>query len=214
METLSYCQLMERCLIAEARVKQLAAIVELKAGYQLGHADVAILQGVVSALEAKSAEVAALNGALNTASLRLADAEDRIASLEARTEQQPVVTCWSCKNDVEVEAIGHCDGYCPNCNQPIDLDDEPYTAPPAPAPVTVMQNAMRSFITDDDIAALNRFADCIDDPDSGGHDLEKEQVARLEKIGALQRSGRISYITDFGDLVISVYAGIKIAEGE
>ncbi|NPE57704.1 hypothetical protein HLB27_03450 [Dickeya dadantii] len=65
-------------------------------------------------------------------------------------------------------------------------------------------NAIRAFVTGDDIKGLNRFAECCDDPDSGGHDLEKEQVTRLEKIGALQRSGRISYITDFGDLVLSL----------
>lgn len=68
----------------------------------------------------------------------------------------------------------------------------------------VMAEQWRSFVTDADIAALHRFAECCDDPESGGHDLEKEQVQRLEKIGALQRSGRISYITDFGDYLISV----------
>lgn len=65
-------------------------------------------------------------------------------------------------------------------------------------------NAVRAFVTDGDIKALNRFAECCDDPESGGHDLEKEQVTRLEKIGALQRTGRVSYITDFGDLVLSL----------
>ena len=70
----------------------------------------------------------------------------------------------------------------------------------------VIPRELRSFVTDADIAALHRFAECCDDPESGGHDLEKEQVQRLEKIGALQRSGRISYITDFGDYLISVTA--------
>ncbi|QIP54954.1 hypothetical protein [Hafnia alvei] len=68
----------------------------------------------------------------------------------------------------------------------------------------VIPRELHSFVTDADIAALHRFAECCDDPESGGHDLEKEQVQRLEKIGALQRSGRISYITDFGDYLISV----------
>jgi hypothetical protein len=68
---------------------------------------------------------------------------------------------------------------------------------------------LRSFVTDADILALRRFCECCDDPESGGHDLEKEQVARLEKIGALQRSGRISYITDFGDYLVSITAGIE-----
>ncbi|WP_101837014.1 hypothetical protein [Klebsiella oxytoca] len=74
---------------------------------------------------------------------------------------------------------------------------------------TVTIEPFRSFVTDADLAALHRFAECCDDPESGGHDLEKEQVRRLETIGALQRSGRISYITGFGDVLISITAGIK-----
>lgn len=75
---------------------------------------------------------------------------------------------------------------------------------------TVTIEPFRSFVTDADLAALHRFAECCDDPESGGHDLEKEQVRRLESIGALQRSGRISYITGFGDVLISITAGIKV----
>lgn len=75
---------------------------------------------------------------------------------------------------------------------------------------TVTIEPFRSFVTDADLAALHRFAECCDDPESGGHDLEKEQVRRLEAIGALQRSGRISYITGFGDVLISIAAGIKL----
>jgi hypothetical protein len=43
---------------------------------------------------------------------------------------QPVlnVTCWSCRNEVEISAVGDRDGYCPKCNSPIDLDEEPYAA--------------------------------------------------------------------------------------
>nr|WP_260456394.1 hypothetical protein [Klebsiella michiganensis] len=74
---------------------------------------------------------------------------------------------------------------------------------------TVTIEPFRSFVTDADLAALHRFAECCDDPESGGHDLEKEQVRRLEAIGALQRSGRISYITGFGDVLISITAGIE-----
>lgn len=74
---------------------------------------------------------------------------------------------------------------------------------------TVTIEPFRSFVTDADLAALHRFVECCDDPESGGHDLEKEQVRRLESIGALQRSGRISYITGFGDFLISITAAIK-----
>lgn len=68
----------------------------------------------------------------------------------------------------------------------------------------------RSFVTDADLAALHRFAECCDDPESGGHDLEKEQVRRLEEIGALRRHGRVHWITDFGDVLISITAGMKV----
>ena len=54
------------------------------------------------------------------------------SSLLAALDTEQVATqvaCWSCRNKVEISAIGDCDGYCPNCNSPIDLDDEPYTAP-------------------------------------------------------------------------------------
>lgn len=50
---------------------------------------------------------------------------NRIAELEARDEPK-FVKCWSCKHDIEVLAIVDCDGYCPRCASPIDLDDEPY----------------------------------------------------------------------------------------
>lgn len=51
-------------------------------------------------------------------------------------DSEPVeesVTCWSCRNEVEISAIGDRDGYCPICDAPIYLDEEPYTSPqPAP----------------------------------------------------------------------------------
>ncbi|WP_213732665.1 hypothetical protein [Citrobacter europaeus] len=55
----------------------------------------------------------------------LESAEKRIAELEAR-DKPKFVKCWSCKHDIEVLAIVDCDGYCPRCAAPIDLDDEPY----------------------------------------------------------------------------------------
>ncbi|WP_407336901.1 hypothetical protein [Dickeya ananatis] len=75
--------------------------------------------------------------------------------------------------------------------------------------VSVNTEPWRSFVSDDDISALNRFAEYCDNPESGGHDLEKEQVKRLEKIGLLRRSGRISFTTDFSDFVLST-AGINL----
>ncbi|AUQ43833.1 hypothetical protein [Yersinia ruckeri] len=62
----------------------------------------------------------------------------------------------------------------------------------------------RSFVTHDDISALKRFTECCDDPDSGGHDLEPEQVQRLIVIGVLRKIKRNYHeMTDFGDYVIS-----------
>ncbi|MBK2828465.1 hypothetical protein [Klebsiella quasipneumoniae] len=75
---------------------------------------------------------------------------------------------------------------------------------------TVTIEPFRSFVTDADLVALHRFAECCDDPESGGHDLDKEQVRRLEEIGALRRSGRVHWITGFGDVLISITDGIKV----
>lgn len=53
--------------------------------------------------------------------------DKRIAELEAR-DKPKFVQCWSCKHDIEILAIADCDGYCPRCAAPIDLDDDPYAA--------------------------------------------------------------------------------------
>ncbi|EOD9027538.1 ead/Ea22-like family protein [Enterobacter hormaechei] len=58
---------------------------------------------------------------------KLTAAEKRIAELEVR-DKPKFVQCWSCKHDIEALAIADCDGYCPRCAAPIDLDDEPYAA--------------------------------------------------------------------------------------
>ncbi|HBT4315034.1 TPA: DUF551 domain-containing protein [Klebsiella aerogenes] len=65
------------------------------------------------------------------------------------------VACWSCQNEVEISAIGDCDGCCPNCNSPIDLDEEPYAAP-QPAPVVPDEReAFEAFVA-------KRFGDLVD----------------------------------------------------
>lgn len=74
-------------------------------------------------------------------SMVLANPEDwpnyEVRYLYAAPQPAPVVprvTCWSCRNQVEISAIGDCDGYCPECDASIDLDEEPYTSE-QPAPV-------------------------------------------------------------------------------
>ncbi|EMZ5862169.1 hypothetical protein ABEH95_004603 [Yersinia enterocolitica] len=82
----------------------------------------------------------------------------------------------------------------------------------AEAELSAANQPWRSFVTNDDISALNRFAECCDDPESGGHDLDKDQVERLVSIGALRKTKRNYHeTTDFGDFVIS--AGFTV-EGE
>lgn len=105
-------------ITTELAQQQLEAIAELKAGYQLGHADVAILRDVARELGA---------------------ARQRIAELEARTGQQPVG--WTDAEELrDVEKHG-C-GYIFRAN-PISPSADPrrviklYTSPPAPAPVSV-----------------------------------------------------------------------------
>lgn len=72
--------------------------------------------------------VAAANPVTVLALLDELEAKDKqVAELQAR-DQPKFVQCWSCKRAIEVLAIADCDGYCPRCAAPIDLDDEPYAA--------------------------------------------------------------------------------------
>lgn len=36
----------------------------------------------------------------------------------------PLIECWSCHKFVSESGIRRADGYCPACDQPIDLEDE------------------------------------------------------------------------------------------
>lgn len=45
----------------------------------------------------------------------------------ANREAQPVAdgeNCWSCGNFFTYAQHSECDGYCPHCNAPVDLDEE------------------------------------------------------------------------------------------
>ncbi|QGR64642.1 hypothetical protein [Yersinia intermedia] len=85
-----------------------------------------------------------------------------------------------------------------------DVKDLRERAEKAEAALSAANEPWRSFVTNDDISALNRFAECCDDPESGGHDLDKDQVERLVSIGALRKTKRNYHeTTDFGDFVIS-----------
>ncbi|WP_181949831.1 hypothetical protein, partial [Yersinia intermedia] len=93
-----------------------------------------------------------------------------------------------------------------------DWAKEGQRAEAAEAALSAANQPWRSFITNDDISALNRFAECCDDPESGGHDLDKDQVERLVSIGALRKTKRNYHeTTDFGDFVIS--AGFTVEGG-
>ncbi len=59
----------------------------------------------------------------------------------------PTVQCWSCREVIEVSAVGDCDGYCPKCDSPIDLDEEPYDA-------AILQ-AGNSPVTPDDVLRMD-----------------------------------------------------------
>ncbi|WP_233594287.1 hypothetical protein [Citrobacter koseri] len=51
-----------------------------------------------------------------------------------------------------VKAIDDCDGCCPKCNSPIDLNEEPYTAPPAPVDNDDLHEAVSDLL-----AALDEY---------------------------------------------------------
>ncbi|HHW4012780.1 TPA: hypothetical protein ACTVAH_003533 [Citrobacter freundii] len=80
--------------------------------------------GCICAICCDAEYTSELKCALESAIDRAEAAEKRIAELQAR-DKPKFVKCWSCKHDIEVLAIVDCDGYCPRCAAPIDLDDEP-----------------------------------------------------------------------------------------
>ena len=55
--------------------------------------------------------------------------EELLVSREAENVIQPSKldggeNCWSCGKYFTYEQHSECDGYCPHCNSPVDLDDE------------------------------------------------------------------------------------------
>lgn len=66
-----------------------------------------------------------------------------------------------------------------------------------------MQNT--NFLMPEDLAALKRFAECCEDPDSGGHDVAKNRMARLREIGVVESKGFGRYqVTTFGGFVLDL----------
>ena len=66
-----------------------------------------------------------------------------------------------------------------------------------------MQNS--NFLLPDDLAALKRFAECCEDPDSGGHDVAKDRMARLREIGVVESKGFGRHqVTTFGRYVLDL----------
>lgn len=60
-----------------------------------------------------------------------------------------------------------------------------------------------ALLNKQELGWLKRFVECCEDSDSGGHDLRKEEVKRLCKIGVLRNCGfGRSEITEFGDRVL------------
>lgn len=39
------------------------------------------------------------------------------------TKEDEYISCWSCNEIVKIEDIKQNDGFCPLCNQEIELDD-------------------------------------------------------------------------------------------
>ncbi len=34
------------------------------------------------------------------------------------------IECWSCSKNVAISRVRECDGYCPECDAPIDFDKD------------------------------------------------------------------------------------------
>lgn len=89
----------------------------------------------------------------------------------------------------------------------------PKSAPPAQPDASVLVEALRHLLSDDDIRRLRRFQEICEDSDAGGHDLPKEAVRRLERAGALRSCGFGRHETTlFGDAILVALAGKEGAQ--
>lgn len=43
--------------------------------------------------------------------------------LDQPEDDEDLSRCWSCRREIEVEAVKDCDGCCPKCGVEIDLED-------------------------------------------------------------------------------------------
>lgn len=56
----------------------------------------------------------------------------------------------------------------------------------------------------EEMIAFHRFIECCEDMDADGHDVPKEMMARLAKIGVVRHAGRGIYeTTAFGDALLA-----------
>jgi len=69
-----------------------------------------------------------------------------------------------------------------------------------PAPVQVPERM--PTLTAAERNALERFVECCEDPDAGGHDVSDKDMQRLRAIGAVTQKGRVWWVTEFGDWLL------------
>ncbi|HHE5622849.1 TPA: hypothetical protein ACPFT7_004297, partial [Escherichia coli] len=68
--------------------------------------------------------------------------------------------CWSCGKYFTYEQHSECDGYCPHCNSPVDLDDEedqPSKVVPTNPTEEMISNAWREAIGKCDHETIKRI---------------------------------------------------------
>jgi hypothetical protein len=130
-------------------------------------------------------------------------AKPRHSPLPAAPQQKPVAWIDECDQMVVLEKFykKHI-GYVSEGRAIPDSWKPLCTAAPPPAP-PVLSDEVTTYLQPRDMAALQRFFECCDDPDSGGHDVPKEAMARLREIGvvAYKPFGQHE-ITSFGDFVL------------
>ncbi|ACO74665.1 hypothetical protein LHK_01680 [Laribacter hongkongensis HLHK9] len=119
------------------------------------------------------------------------------------------ITAWTKQNGDKRETVG-----CPLCIQ-TERDTEIAALKQRVADLESVAQAepvVRSLLSPEDIKALRRFAECCEDSDSGGHDVSKEAMKRLELAGAVRSLGfRRHETTKFGDYVLEDAAPALLA---
>lgn len=133
-----------------------------------------------------------------------ANKADDAAYVDGSQHGADIATLWEAMLDAAPVRPSQQATTIPNENNDLSNKNESEVAASVPPALAGSQvQAAGDMLQPDDLKALQRFFECCEDFDSGGHDVSKERMARLHELGVVQSKGFGRHqITAFGDYVL------------